>query len=70
MSLTRDELIVRLTRELYDLKYKLEEIRGYADKALDFLMSDDNNRPYHLVINIINSIDESAVYENTDESVE
>lgn len=65
MALTRDDLVSRLTRELYDLKYKLEEIRDnaeYACKELDRIKTKDNQLKIFLN-SIINLVDDGEFYE-------
>ena len=60
--MTKDELIVRLTRELYDLKQQLEDIRKHADSLYQNLELDSPNRG--AIIDIINTIDTGEVYED------
>ncbi len=65
-ALDKDELITRLTRELYDLKQKLEDIRGYAEAAEQEVKQAKkiNHNLTFLLIDILNEIDSSEVYES------
>lgn len=71
--MTKDELIVRLTHELYDLKHKLEEIRIHAETAQYNMRRtspngylDDVELKIALgeVIDIVNLVDVSEEYYN------
>ncbi len=60
--MTESELIVRLVRELYDLKQKLEDIRKHADIIYrDSLIS---SLELYNIISILNLLDCGEVYED------
>ena len=65
--MTNEQLVVRLTRELYDLKQKLEDIRGYAMTAYtEMKQTDSIPVPVGLmdVIKIIDLVDSDEIYED------
>jgi hypothetical protein len=59
--MNKDKLIVRLTRELYDLKNKLEEVREHAQ----FIYTADEigSRVHSAAIDILNLIESEEVYD-------
>ena len=64
--MNKDQLIVRLSRELYDLKQKIEDIRALAEKAEESIRSEDDHSWNTLspIIDIINLVDSGEIYEN------
>lgn len=65
MALSRDKVIARLARELYDLKQKLENIRKLAEGIMDEETKtwDENKEILHAAIDIINICDTGEMYE-------
>jgi hypothetical protein len=65
-NMNKDQLIVRLSRELYDLKQKIEDIRALAEKAEESIRSEDGHSWNTLspIIDIINLVDSGEIYEN------
>lgn len=66
IKLKKDELITRLTRELYDLKQKLESIRMAAEeieKEQHRSKGKQNKQIQYLINDILNAIDEGEIYE-------
>lgn len=70
----KDQLIVRLSLELYDLKQKLEYIRGKSDTISSAYNLTDNVKKKenlmraikelaHLGTDIVNSIDSIEIYD-------
>ena len=64
--MTKDELIVRLTHELYDLKHKLVDIRACAETAERYIKNSGNEVDLRIalgeVLDIINLIDVTEDY--------
>lgn len=72
--MTKDQLITRLTHELYDLKHKLEDIRIHAETAQfnlrnivgqGYLEGVDIKIALGEVIDIINLVDTNEEYFHT-----
>jgi len=63
--MTSEQLISRLARELYDLKQKLEDIRGNADRIYQETAGKHELIVIrHEAIDITNLIDSGEVYED------
>ncbi len=61
--MTKDELISRISLELYDLKHKLEVIRAYTEEIyLD--VGNDGSISRLRSIDIINLLDSEEIYDN------
>ncbi len=64
--MTKEELITRLTIELYDLKHKLEDIRLHAESAERYIKNSGNEVDLRIalgeVLDIINLIDVTEDY--------
>ncbi len=65
MALTKNQLISRLARELYDLKFKLNVIRDITEDVCTELKRQKNYNKLgvnYLLIDIINQCDDEELY--------
>ena len=64
--MNKDELIVRLTRELYDTKQKLNDIRVRLDVCYDIIRLTKKKAGLPHVIEALNLIDNFEDYDDAD----